>query len=63
MLYLRQTNILFLLFAHDIENSLEHFILHSHIQPISQISYILLHVNVSVTYYYLFLPYFQVLTH
>ena len=57
-----QMNTLFLLFAIDIEDSIETFLLQSNITPLAHNRYILLHAFMRVDYYFIF-PFLQVLQH
>ena len=60
MLYFRQRKTFFLIYSHYIKNYIEHFLLFSRIQPLSCISYILLHSTAPVVHD-LFLHSLQVL--
>ena len=61
MLSCHQRNILFLLFDCDLENSIEYFLLRSHILTLVYNHYTSLHATLRVDYYS-FLYYFLVLT-
>ena len=61
VIYNHQRNILFVLFSHGIENSIEYFLLQSNIPTLTNNPSISLHATAQVSYY-LFICYSQVLT-
>ena len=62
VLYCHQINLLFIIFASDIENYIVHLLLRSHIQTLARINYISLQLTTRAAYY-LFIQYFPVFLH